>query len=522
MMPHLQRYVPALVTTAALGLLVYLLYPYYGGCLDADSIAYLTIARRYAAGDVATAINGYWSPWSCWLVALLLKSGLQPIPSAIIIDTLAAAGIVALSQSFFLRFSLGRVVQWLMGAALTLFLCYAVYLQWFADLWMCFFLLALLRITVSERFAAWPGYWIAGGIAGGLAYYAKAYALPFVVLQTAAFAWMARRDADRSGRIKGLLTIAGLTLVMAFGWVLALHQKYDTWTIGTAGSLNTSWVLNGKQYWKDEYRYLVPPAHPGSPYLWEDPYLVGKVMPYQGTAAGFARSQAMRVVYNLSKMGTDLGALSPFLMLAILFGLALVLSARIRSHFPARLELLSASMLLLPLGYTVVVSEERYLWYMVPLSMVPLALLLAKAMRQTEPRVYKAALYLLALCYVCHPVMKLKEMYRNGLEDRQIADALQRAGLKGGFTGNPQPGAEKERVIRLSYYMDDFHYYHPINAPSHEQLMAEMSLRKVKYYLHFAREADGAGYQPRNSKGHPLPEVPLDIKTNFRIFYDID
>jgi hypothetical protein len=519
----IRKYMPAVTASAMLCLLLYLLFPYYSGCLDADSIAYLTIAKRYAAGDYFTAINGYWNPFSCWLAAILIKAGAEPIAGAIAINGLAGMGYIFISQSFFLRFGLMRSLQWLLSISITFFLCYAVYLQWFADLWMCFFLLCCLRLLVSERFAERRWFWVLCGICGGLAYLSKAYALPFFILQTGVFVLISVKNKEGKKRIAGLLASLAIAGVLSFSWVWHLHAKYHVWTIGTAGSMNVSWALNGKQYWKDEYKFLVPPAHASSPYLWEDPYLVGKVMPYQGSNMSFIKSQAVRMVYNLSKMGTDLGAISCFMALAVVFALALLFSKRVRSYFPERLNLVAASMVLLPPGYMIVVSEERYLWYLLPLSMLLLALVIQKALPLVNMKGFRiATLGIFAISYVCNPVMKLKEMFKDGIEDREIARAMQAAGIRGTFTANPRPGPEKQRVIRISYYMDDFHYYHPINRfrvanlPSFEELKGEMKRQGVKYYMHFAREADGAGYQL------PAPELKLGVQTNFRLFYDLD
>jgi hypothetical protein len=37
-----------------------------------DASAYLTIARKYNAGDFHNAVNGYWSPLLSWLIAPFL------------------------------------------------------------------------------------------------------------------------------------------------------------------------------------------------------------------------------------------------------------------------------------------------------------------------------------------------------------------------------------------------------------------------------------------------------------------
>ena len=183
-MQTVQKYIPFFLSALLMCTVVYFIYPHYQYYIDPDGTAYLTISRRYATGDYHKAINGYWSPWSCWLTALLIKTGLSAIPASVIINTTGAIGFLYISESFFIRFGLERKSQWLLCGSLSVFLCYAVFAQSFDDLWECFFLLSALRIMLSEKFTQRPGQWTAMGIIGTLAYFAKAYSFPFFILNS--------------------------------------------------------------------------------------------------------------------------------------------------------------------------------------------------------------------------------------------------------------------------------------------------------------------------------------------------
>ena len=71
-------------------MLLFFMYPFYKYYIDPDGTAYLTISNRYAVGDFANAVNAYWSPWSCWFTALLIKGGVMPIPASVIINSLGS------------------------------------------------------------------------------------------------------------------------------------------------------------------------------------------------------------------------------------------------------------------------------------------------------------------------------------------------------------------------------------------------------------------------------------------------
>ena len=90
---------------------LYIIYPNYQYYIDPDGTAYLTISRRYAEGHYVQAINGYWSPWSCWLTALLMKAGIAAIPASVIINTAGATGFLFITQSLFRRFDMIKKLQ---------------------------------------------------------------------------------------------------------------------------------------------------------------------------------------------------------------------------------------------------------------------------------------------------------------------------------------------------------------------------------------------------------------------------
>lgn len=516
-MEDIKKYMPSFASAALLCVFLYVLHPFFGYYLEADAIGYLTVAQRYAEGDIFRAINGYWSPFSCWLVAVAIKTGWAPAVGAIIVNAMAAVGFLFFNQSYLLKFQLSRTMQWMLNGALVIFLCYAVYLQWFADLWMCFFLLCTLRLMISDRFARKPLYWVACGLTAGLAYLSKAYALPFFIMMAVVFVLLTIKRNEERKKITGILFSVLIAGVLAFTWAWHLHGKYHVWTISTAGQFNSSWAMSGKQHWKDEYKYLVPPIYGDSPYLWEDPYLVAKMEGHKGSFIYFVASQGARIGMNLVKNISNMNAISFVFMFSVLVAAGVAFSKRVRSQFPEGAELLAWAMLLFPVGYLLVmpreVTEERFFWCLIPLSMGFTGVVLQRTAVLVERKWLRTiGVMLFAVSYVCNPIMMMKEMYRDGIEDYKLAKFMR----GGRFTSNATPGAEKLTVIRIAYWQKA-QYYHPINNPTQEQLFAEMKMNDVQYYLHFSRKADRAGYVLRDADGNI--SVPFaDVEGRFRMF----
>ena len=124
-----QRILPLLLSIGLLILLFAASYRYFQHFIDPDGVNYLTIARRYAAGDYRRAVNGLWSPLSPWLIALAMRQGVDAVTAAHFINL--GAAVFGLCGMFFL-FRRFRVPDKIVNAfmlVLPVFLLYSIYKQ---------------------------------------------------------------------------------------------------------------------------------------------------------------------------------------------------------------------------------------------------------------------------------------------------------------------------------------------------------------------------------------------------------
>ena len=371
-MAALQKYTPFFVSALLLWLLLFSIYPHYQYYIDPDGTAYLTICQRYAQGDYAAAINGYWSPWACWLTAMLIKAGMAVIPASVIINTLGATGFLYISHSFFLRFKIAKEFTWLLCITLAFFLCYAIFWQSFDDLWECFFLLCVLRIILAAKFNAKPGYWLLCGLLGALAYFAKAYSFPFFI--ACAFCCTKFVGRDNKNWLHIFFVFTAVMLCCSLPWMVALHHKYGIWTTSTAGSLNMSWYLVGHPHWKTGINLLVPPAYADSPYYWEDPYVANGITTHFWDSFPLFGRQLMRIGQNIMKLIVSMMQLSilfPFVFVAIIWYAISFIKRPVATltNFSREVLVIAVSAALFLSGYLLINFESRYIWYLLPLVM---------------------------------------------------------------------------------------------------------------------------------------------------------
>lgn len=520
-MQWVKAYTPFWVAATGLVLALWVVYPYYQYYVDPDATAYLTLAQRYVSGDYRQAINGYWSPLSIWLTALLIKQGFASFAAAITVNAAAAVGMLALSQSLFQTFRIIRYGQWMLQGALSVFLLYAIFWQSFADLWGCFFLLAVLRLLLGEGFAKKPTRWVALGFLGALSYLAKAYAFPFFLLQIGVcgfFLTEARLPANRWQWLK-LTAVCSLSLMLfSFPWVYLLHEKYGIWTTGTAGSLNTSWYLVGHPFWKDGIVALLPPVFPDSPSYWEDPFYANGDTPHFWHSPKLLLLQLVRIGYNILKLVESANELSfAFAVTMVLSGIIL-LSKKLQVRLEDRFVTLCRSFLLFPAGYLLINFQGRYLWYMVPLSMIIATILMQRSslFHQLKGWLRGVLLLCLALSFMVQPILGLKEMFRKGEKEYRQALALEEAGVRGSFTTNIPYGPQTQNIVRLSYFSGCNYFNMPI-ACSKAVLLEEMNRYQVKYYFHFY-DGSWSDFTLTNQQGQPFREIGAGKIPGIKVF----
>ncbi len=517
--------------------------------IDPDATAYLTLARRWTEGDVAKAVNGYWSPLGVWLTAALVRAGLPAMTAAVAQNTVAAVCFLGMSLLLFRRFPVAPMLRWLLGAALAVFLSYAVYWQTFNDLWMCAALTASLLILLRSDFLQKPRWWVLLGVCTAAAYYAKAYALPFSFLNIAVCGWMAVRGGagSRMQWAKMLGTVAAVVVALALPWWMALYHKYGIWTTGTAGTLNLSWYLVGHQTHGSGIGLLIPPPYPDAPYHWEDPWAAsGRALPHFWDSPRLFALQVVRVGFTGIKFVKSMGEISGFALPLWILGGCLVSSKRARVFFTTKTlrslrltkgsagsvslsdlsvlvvkwRILAAQCLTFPALYFLINFESRYLWYLVPVTMILGAAGLQKALPVLGSkwlRVGAAAAF--ALSFVVYPVSWVYSNRGLGGADARAGQFLKNKGIRGPFATLHPPGLYDKRLAVLAYAGGNTWY--PPSRPnfSYAQILADMRRYGIRHLYWLGTEPELAAAAPRDEAGTLLPEITGGTVPTLRIFY---
>lgn len=247
--------------------------PGYRGQMNPDGVGYLTIARQNLQGHYADAVNAYWSPLYSWLLMPLMAAGVESLLAVKVLAVLVGAGMIA--TTWWLLRNLGVAVELRAIACLTLF----PILYHFGMEVTTPDLLTAATLLLYGAHLTMPDYgkrrWDAAvsGVLGGLAYLAKAYALPvvlahYLIVNGSAF-FVVR---SRARRIR-VLVDAGVGLLafalVAGTWSGILTHKYGYFTTGSTGKFNIAY--NGPRFSQPMHRgSLIPPSSDTGTSSWDD------------------------------------------------------------------------------------------------------------------------------------------------------------------------------------------------------------------------------------------------------------
>jgi hypothetical protein len=344
--------------------------------IDIDGLAYVGIARHLRHGGFQAAINAFRSPLISWLIAVAPLASARGSEGYVHIGKLINIGTFLLSLALLyllteklwhsrsvaslavLMFSLSRGL-----AASATSMVTPDFL--FAALTLIYFIV-LLRCLREDGLKDW---FVLGAV-HGLAYLAKAFALPWLAVCT--LAALAFSSKPWKARVARLALAALIPVMVASSWGTVLHSKYGVFTTGTQFKVNllqwtlraysehhdtTYAVLRDTSREVDEYG-VADPIPPGS-WPWTYPLSVKRVVP------SMIRAEARNVPRVLKEMMivTTLGGLIAFLA-------TLVILTGLRRQHPVEWRfavVVAASAVTLVTTYSTLVFDERYLFPLIPL-----------------------------------------------------------------------------------------------------------------------------------------------------------
>jgi len=210
-----------------------------------DGIDYIGLARHLVDGNWRASLHGYWSPLTSWIIAgasvfgsnftllghlVTLGSCLLCLPLLYWLTWRLWRSRVAAALAMFWFSTARGIAAEAVGSIIADFVLTACVLLYFI------LLLEALRRNTSAA-------WLVMGAAHGLAFLAKAIAMPWLAISTLLAVLL--RNARAPRRILAVLLLAFLLPAAVWaGWGLTLRAKYGVFTTGyqLRANLQTNWT----------------------------------------------------------------------------------------------------------------------------------------------------------------------------------------------------------------------------------------------------------------------------------------
>ncbi len=473
----------ALIIYSILGIL---LLNYYQYQIDSDGVSYISLAQKYVKGDIYNAINAYWGPLLSWLLTPFLLFGLKPLLAVkllnLIIGFLAILGLRSLSYKFEMA---ERIRSAIFFSLIPIVLSFSTFLIT-PDLLLATILVFYLDVIFDSCYVDRVYNGILCGALGGIAYLCKIYAFHSFILLFFIFNMF---HFFRNKRKKVFLNFfLGLIvfLIISGSWSLILSNKYKEITIGSSPEFNKVIVGPGPKSGVHPmyYQGFFKPPNETAISVWEDPtYLIKTMKPWSPFESWNSFNHQLTIIkdvlYRTVLIYSDFSTLSIAIIIAyILFCVSAY-----------RIQLLSNDLLfplitviIFPLGYTLVLVEARYLWIVdfLLLLMGGYTLnVLFKNAYFTET-MKKVTLAFFILSFIAIPT---KNLIRNINIGKKIHDIYKELDGRYNIDGNVAANRDWRNSFHLSYYLDVSYYGIPRENISSKELMKELEKNNIDYYI---------------------------------------
>jgi len=451
--------------------------------LTSDGECYVRMAQHYARGEFRQAVFGQWSPLGSLMTAPLVAAGMVPRHAFRLMIGLWGALAVLGAWRLAARFTVG---PWMRAglAACTALLAIEFSAHHRVDLLVAAVLLLYLDAAMDPRLLASRRRALGAGALGALAYLAKFYALPFVLvhfpLVVLARTWAERGEPGGPGLRRAAAAWAmgmlGFALVAA-PWAIALSVRFGRPTLGTTGgdAYASSLAAAGSMGVRRSRIAGLRRPPEGAHSVWHD----SNRLPQRDTEAphspfrSWANLAALlgRTARNGAKIAGHVASLDEFrlgLTALALVPVVLVATWRRRTAFPYLAALLSVGVYCG--GYAIVdAREERFFWFVLLLAAVMAFHFAGRvpwALGRLAPRAGVRQRRLVAVVvgtavvvsFAFHPIRFAAVLLRQpppGREHRLVAQRLREMGVGGPLAAIARPDDMAwHQGLHTAYYLD--------------------------------------------------------------------
>ena len=454
-----------------------------------DTISYIHVAQHYINGIFPQAINGYWSPLFSWLLIPFLTiwpgklGALYSIKILnLIIGCFTFFSLYLLEDK--LKFDIRiKTVTFVILIPITLYFAYSNSVP---DLLVLTLLLFYINFLLDNRYLHNLQMGVLTGFFGALAFLSKSYAFFFFIVHFMVVNidyWLKFKE-NRKIITKNF--ILGLMIFLAISgiWVALISDKYDKLTIGTAGTYNHD--IFGPRSQGDPVYYdgLLKPYDEYATSAWDDPsYIKVKGWSPFSSINNF-NFQLAFIVYNTFEIFKIIEKFSILSILIIILALFLIFKSN--NKLKNKLTLLTLTVFIYLAGYSLLIVEIRYLWFVDVLLLI-MGILCVKILSEDysiRKSLSMILVFLICWSFVFFPILSLYDVSGDGKDIYVLAQDLKKQGIEG---NNMASRTDLGHTLILAYYLDA-KYYGLTRLYSGNETSEVLFNNNIKYYFSMQKD----------------------------------
>lgn len=470
-------------TISASILLNYYLY------LGADTISYINIAKTYASGNVFEAINGYWSPLFSWLMVPffnLSSSQIQYVFITKIICIIIGFFTIISITRLYNKFEMDRTIKRVFLFTLIPVILYFSLTINTPDLLVVFILFYYLSIIYDSQYSTRLYFGIFCGVLGSLAYLTKSYLFFFFlahfILFNMIYYWKSNSDVKKKV-LKNLLL--GLTVFFLISglWIGAISDKYGKFTISTAGEYNQG--IMGPEYMGHHPLYEVGLIEPPTNYstsIWGEPSFT-KMEHWSPLASMDTILYEFKLIEkNIFKSFLLIETFFTISIFIIISALIVILKSKADKLSKERILYLLITIFIYIGGYTLILVEWRYFWFIFVLIMFT-GFYIVNTLFESKSinfNMRNILLIILILAFVFQPIYELFLFMDDEDPDYVLSNNLKNLGIQG---GNLASNEEWVRMNGIAFYLNSKYYGIPEKTNNITNLEKELYDNRIDYFF---------------------------------------
>ncbi len=359
-----------------------------------DTFCYLFLAENWAEGNIYEAIGGHWGMLITILLAPLLLLGIPGVLAFKILQFFI--GFTALNA--FVRIlktvHIGGALR-LMSVLLFLPLLIHMSLTLTPDLLMVSLGLWYIYFMLQPDFLDRPIWALKAGLAAGLMFLAKSYALPFFVVHFfSSHIFYFFKKKKRSQILRTFIYGLGIFTLISSAWILLMSVKFKEITIGTSGKYNLALIGTERQNRQVTKGELINPnSRYTSFWAYQEPaHFVKKWSPFSSKENWNHYTQQLK--HNLRSFYYITYIRDGILLILLLgFGWFFIRQKKEKKiPWSIPFTFLSSSFIF-TLGYLIILVRPRYFWFSEVLLLLLLIWILNQFQTSLKP-IFKKLIFL--------------------------------------------------------------------------------------------------------------------------------